>query len=155
MIPRRSPASRARRAASKRRARIRGNGPFRSRRYLTFLKFIPCLACYPKSWRENPSGMSHARFGYSDPAHIGGMRSGKGMSQKGSDLEAVPLCRQHHNERDHVLTAERGAAFLSKYGIDKDEVLAALHSAFCLFYPKAAKRIPGLHQGGKLVEAGR
>lgn len=67
--------------------------PARDRKYLDFLKTLPCLAC-GKNWGV-------------DPAHTGP----HAMSQKASDYDAIPLCRDCHREYDkapHDFSAVRG-----------------------------------------------
>src|SRR5579872_1603740 len=55
--------------------------PVRSRKYLAFVRSWPCIACGTVKR-------------YRDAAHVGP----HGISQKASDLDTVPACRECHQE---------------------------------------------------------
>jgi hypothetical protein len=62
--------------------------PQRSRRYLQWVKTIPCVLCV-----ENHLTPAE---GTTDPHHLFGSVHGL----KSSDLTVVPLCREHHQEAE-------------------------------------------------------
>lgn len=53
----------------------------RDKRYLRFIKLFPCVCC--------------GKEGSIDPCHFGD----HGISIKASDYDALPMCRQCHNEQ--------------------------------------------------------
>jgi len=55
---------------------------FKSEKYKTFIRSIPCCVC------DHPS----------EPHHVGLGESG--MGKKAPDTHCVPLCRLHHAEHD-------------------------------------------------------
>ena len=62
------------------------------------------------------------RSNQSDPDHTGP----RGMSQTAPDRQAIPLCRSHHDERQHKYPR----TFWKMHGIDKDKLLAELNRRF-------------------------
>lgn len=58
--------------------------PFRSPRYLKFIRSLPCCVC--------------GRTRSIEAAHVGP----RGMGQKCSDLETIPLCALHHKEQHRI-----------------------------------------------------
>lgn len=64
-------------------------------------------------------GFTHKLYFHSgpiDPAH-GRIN---GASSKGSDLEAIPLCRKHHDEMEQL----RWPAFCEKYNLDRPALVS-------------------------------
>lgn len=60
----------------------------------------------------------------SEPSHVG--RTGKGMAQKGSDLEAVPMCFRHHAEYHR-----RGQAwFAREYRVNYERLIAKYRARY-------------------------
>jgi len=78
--PKRSQVPLKRSPVKKRRAGAR-RGPMRDRLYLAWLRQLPCMVC---------GDMWQTREAAHGPVN--------GMSQKGPDDEAVPLCAHHHRE---------------------------------------------------------
>lgn len=58
--------------------------PFRSPLHLAFVRSLPCCICF-------------RTFGV-EAAHVGR----RGMSQKCSDLDTIPLCNLHHREQHRI-----------------------------------------------------
>lgn len=88
--------------------------PQRDEDFLAFIRLRPCCACFPGAWSAGvcPAG-SH---GVSVAHHFG--RTGKGMAQKCSDYETVPLCPRHHTEA-HI---KGGIRFQAENKIDFETV---------------------------------
>jgi hypothetical protein len=64
-------------------------------------------------------------FEHSEAAHVGQ----RGIAQKCSDLETIPLCAEHHTagkDSHHVL----GKRFWAHHGIDRAELLAKLQRMY-------------------------
>lgn len=57
--------------------------PFRSRKYLDWVKKQPCVMCGAPA---------------DDPHHIIGIGGMSGMGRKAPDSMTVPVCRPHHDE---------------------------------------------------------
>ena len=75
---------------------------YRSIKYLTFIRSLPC---------------SIQGCGYDSEAHH--IETG-GIGMKGSDLLTIPLCRYHHSQYHSI----GRMTFCDKYNIDKWEVVA-------------------------------
>lgn len=105
----------------KKRSKLR-RGPVRDPKYLTWLHHkFGCIICdgggiYPvlrsrvSVW--NPYGPTEA-------AHVGA----RGLSQKCSDRETIPLCARHHrtgSDSHHKL----GKKFWAYHGLDRDKLIA-------------------------------
>jgi len=82
---------------------------YRSERYLNYIRRLPCLV---RSCTEE-----------AQPHHAGGILSGRGVGQKGSDYRCLPLCWTHHGEL-HAIGVE---SFSRRYGVDIHESII-----FCL-----------------------
>lgn len=81
--------------------------PVRNPDHLRWIRSLPCLAC-AYSGKLNQRNI--------EAAHTSGSR---GMGQKRSDLETVPLCRTHHDAQ-HAMGWPK---FIAKYGLDIRELL--------------------------------
>lgn len=58
--------------------------PIRSKQHLAFIRQLNCVVC--------------GRDRFVEAAHVGR----RGMGQKCSDLETIPLCRIHHQEQHRI-----------------------------------------------------
>lgn len=93
---------------------IGGRKPERNRGYLNFLKGCRCIVC-----QATPC----------DPCHVGV----RGLRQKSSDMDALPMCRLHH-EMQH----RYGHSFWTHWELRKDELIAAFNLAFRELQEKGA-----------------
>lgn len=59
--------------------------PVRDPKHLAFIRSLPCIVCFRTRGIE--------------AAHVG---TGRGMGQKCSDLDTVPLCGIHHREQHRI-----------------------------------------------------
>jgi len=84
--------------------------PVRSEEHKAFIRSLPCYPCAL-------SGKLNSR--YIEACHTPGSR---GMGQKRSDLETIPMCRTHHDYQHQV----GWPAFIRKYQPDIPELLKAL-----------------------------
>ncbi len=82
---------------------------FRSKKYLEFVRGLPCAVCKKKDETVVPH---HVDAG--------------GVGMKCSDARVIPLCHFHHNEHDHI--GKR--TFYSKYGTSKNECLIETMQAY-------------------------
>jgi hypothetical protein len=89
-----------------------GSKPVRDPAYKRFIKRLPCVAC-GKTW-------------WVDPCHTGP----HALRQKSSDLDCIPLCRQHHAEFDQCQWK-----FANRYSLD----IPALITMFQHFYTEKLK----------------
>lgn len=82
--------------------------------YLDWIREFPCALC--------PLGTQRSQ---TEAAHVGV----RGLSQKSSDRETIPLCAEHH--RLHKFSAHRlGKKFWQHFGLNRDALIAALNYAF-------------------------
>lgn len=58
--------------------------PWKSTKYLAFVRTLPCVVC-------------DGAYGDSEPHHLIGHKRGA-MGAKHSDFETFPLCHRHHRE---------------------------------------------------------
>ena len=84
--------------------------PVRSSGHLKFIRSLPCIVC-ATCGRLNSRNIQ--------ACHTPGSR---GMGQKRSDVDTIPMCRTHHDYQHQV----GWATFLRKYQLDIPELLKAL-----------------------------
>jgi hypothetical protein len=83
--------------------------PQRDTRYLAWIRTQPCIICPP--WKRSQI----------EAAHVGP----RGVGQKCSDRQTVPLCLRHHQtgrDAHHRL----GRRFWEHHGLNRDAVIADL-----------------------------
>lgn len=83
--------------------------------YLTWLRTQPCLACASLGNQMTPTEAAHT-----------GVR---GLSQKGPDREAIPLCSYHHR-LGSVSHHRLGKRFWDHHGIDRERMISNLNEKF-------------------------
>lgn len=107
--------------------------------YMAWMSRFPCLICaakmlFPSSseqlvhllvagaayWHHSPCALLGTEV-----AHVGP----RGLGQKCSDRETVPLCRAHHTEGKESERA-LGKRFWELHGLDKAEVIAAFNGEY-------------------------
>ncbi len=74
--------------------------PVRDAKYLKFIRRLPCIVCFSSRRVES------AHFG----AH--------GLSQRSSDLDALPLCRWHHQTGPKSYHRIGARAFIALHRLD-------------------------------------
>lgn len=102
--------------------------------YLEFIANLPCVVCLSK-FEINASplyqksagwlGKSYIQETHTEVAHVGD----RGLSQKCSDRETLPLCVVHHRtgkEAHHVL----GKKFWGCHRLDRDILIKTLNEKF-------------------------
>jgi hypothetical protein len=107
---------RARRPGPPRRGRVS------DRAYLAWIRTLQCVCC-EREFIGYWFGMQRSQR--TEAAHVGQ----RGISQKSSDREAIPLCAQHHRlgkDSHHVL----GKRFWEHHGLDRFELLEHLNRAY-------------------------
>ena len=98
-----------RKPARKVRRKVRfARGPIRDRKYLSWIRTLPCAAC----------GTTHQV----EAAHTG---SDGGMRQKASDTSCVPLCHDCHQAAPVSYHRDRAAL-----GIDFEALVARLNDVY-------------------------
>lgn len=71
----------------------------KDRKYLLFIKNLPCILCLLRGGLNRPCDAAHVRYG--DPEH---KKRSTGAGEKPDDKWCVPLCAEHHrgsNEAQH------------------------------------------------------
>lgn len=98
-------------------------GRLHDKQYLVWIATLPCIACYPAwfkiDWPDRQQSPTEA-------AHVGVIR---GLGQKASDRETVPLCGEHHRtgpKAHHVL----GRNFWDVHALDREAIIRRLNEEF-------------------------
>ncbi len=103
-------------------AKVSGRQPLRDPEYLEFLRTLRC--CVPGCRSFNLHAWMDAGA-WTEAAHVGE----RGLRQKCSDREALPICAWHHRmspDSHHVL----GRRFWQFHGLDKEALIAAYNLAY-------------------------
>jgi hypothetical protein len=108
----------------KKRAQIR-KGPTRDPEYLDWIRSLPCLLCcrQPGGFRGS-CALQNTR---TEAAHVGA----RGLGQKASDRETIPLCAYHHRigaTSHHTLQKH----FWTHHRLDRDELVRDLNERYLL-----------------------
>ncbi len=119
---RRRKNERANKRDRQRRGAASGKQPAKDAAYLDFIRSLPCAVCVrlaeaPGGYKPQPS--------QTEAAHVGT----RGLRQKCSDYEVLPLCVFHHRtgpEAHHVL----GKNFWAHHGMDKEKLVLGYRMAF-------------------------
>lgn len=106
---------------------LRRHGKRPDRAYLEFIRRRPCVVCIrieeTSTWHE-----IHSRSFQLTPteaAHVGE----RGLMQKCSDRETIPLCSEHHRV-DRFSHHRLGKKFFEHYGIDRDFLIRELNAKY-------------------------
>jgi hypothetical protein len=98
----------------------------KDKKYLAFIRSQPCLLCDDAIERRVfIAGIPYRQVWPTEAAHVGE----RGLSQKCSDYETLPLCAGHHRigrQSHHVL----GRKFWEHHGINKPEILSGYMKLF-------------------------
>lgn len=97
--------------------------------YLIWVKSAPCVVCWLPDefslvWMADVSVAGRQRS-QTEVAHVGD----RGLMQKCSDRETIPLCAEHHRtgkDAHHVL----GKRFWAHHGLDRDAMVAELQRRY-------------------------
>lgn len=111
-----------RRAPINRRRANPRRGPARDRAYLAWIRRFGCVACLNSTIiaPKNPL------WDDIEAAHVGPIR---GLGQKCSDYETIPLCEQHHRlgrDSQHRLQKK----FFDHHGLDRAALISELNSRY-------------------------
>jgi len=102
-------------------------GPLRDPKYLAWIRTLPCVCCFIflHGWSRREYFGRRNMAGSSEAAHVGP----RGIAQKCSDLEAIPLCGFHHRTGPfaHHRLQKR---FWAYWEINRDEFIAELKARF-------------------------
>lgn len=111
-----------RRAIPKRRTNPR-RGRVKDREYLGWIASQPC--CVPTCKSKHLHKWQEVAGSRTEAAHVGA----RGLAQKCSDRETIPLCAWHHRTGDHshhVL----GKKFWDEHGLDRDRLIEEFNARF-------------------------
>lgn len=121
-------------AARARRLERNNRKPLRDRKYLAWIRILPCVVCYRHFWRhfiERKFTLEEIRILaalswerqrlLTEAAHVGQ----RGFGQKCSDRETIPLCGHCHRTGPHALH-RLGKNFWSFHGIDRRLLISEL-----------------------------
>lgn len=89
----------------------------RDREYLAFIASQPCAICRHYGLTQTSR---------TECAHVGL----RGISQKCSDLEAIPLCGERHHRLGPTSHHAIGRHFWKHHGLDKDVLVAYYQRLF-------------------------
>lgn len=103
--------------------RIKGIAPARDRVYREWIASLLCVACEANPFRRTRG----IQLTETQCAHVGPTR---GIGQKCSDYETIPLCRYHHERGYKFSHHTLGKRFWAHHGIDRDAIIAALNQAY-------------------------
>ncbi len=114
------PAALAFKKTRKEWARVKNVRPVRDERYLEWIRSLRC--CVPGCISEHSPGTYGC---VTEAAHVGE----RGLRQKCSDYEALPICAWHHRlSRDSHHVA--GKRFWELHGIDREILIGAYNASF-------------------------
>lgn len=131
----RTPIARSTKAVKRKRAGTARRGRLMDDAYRKFIAGLPCWLCYRLTWESrimagmlsawDGGGESHLQKTRTECAHVGD----RGLGQKSSDRETMPLCLDHHQrgpESHHVL----GKKFWTHHKLNRDAVIAELNRLY-------------------------
>lgn len=112
----------------------KGIKPERDDKYLAWIRTLPCIISNPcfqqavvmgyrLAFSCNWSGLS-LQDSPTQACHVG--KTGKGMRQKCSDYEVIPMSATYHREQH----GPDGAIFFERHPLPLPEVFAALRAAY-------------------------
>ncbi len=123
---RRKANERANKRERQRHARISGRQPERDPRYLAFIRRQACILCDDAMEKRTfIDGIPYRQETHTEAAHVGE----RGLRQKCSDRETIPLCVRHHRtgkDSHHVL----GKRFWSHHEMNRDAVIAGYNKLY-------------------------
>lgn len=104
-------------------------GPIRDAMYKDWIRTLPCCACFAEIYRLGVLGVEVAlveAFPFrSECAHTGS----RGMSQKASDHDCVPLCGDHHRKLPGSYHAS-AKTFFERHNLPRLELICALRTVY-------------------------
>lgn len=86
----------------------------KNKEYLAFIAGQRCWAC---------ELVGHNQTSRTECAHVGLSTSRRGLSQRYSDFEALPLCAEHHREGDYSIHKLGVREFFDRRGTDRDTAI--------------------------------
>ena len=92
-------------------------------KYLAWIRTLEC--CVPGCTSKNLHKWDKAAGSITEAAHVGE----RGLSQKSSDRETIPLCAHCHRtgkESHHVMQKR----FWEHHGLDRDKLIAELNARY-------------------------
>lgn len=94
--------------------------------YLKWLHTLPCRVCI-LPWLGENTGVAYSNIQSTptEAAHVGD----RGLSQKCSDREAIPLCTDHHTERRDSVH-KLGKKFWETHCLDREDLIAEYNKRF-------------------------
>lgn len=120
--------------------KAKGIAPARDRKYLAWIRTLPCVVCYLDYWLDvilEPSDeeawatlmfFPTTQWGSTwqksptEAAHMGI----RGLGQKCSDYSTLPLCAHEHHREGPESAHKLGKQFCGHHGFNQDALIAAL-----------------------------
>ncbi len=96
-------------------------GPLKDKAYLAWIRESLCIICFPTLWRNYRDG----QLPKCEAAHVGE----RGLGQRCSDRETLPLCASHHRtgkDSHHVL----GKGFWEYHSLNRDAIISELQRLY-------------------------
>ncbi len=116
-------------------------GPLKDPAYLNWIRLLPCLCCEKEDRRHEAFKAIIQGRGIADvtthvaypnqqtrteAAHVGD----RGLGQKCSDHEAIPLCAAGHHRLGEWSAHRMGKNFWAHHGLDRDKIIAELNRLY-------------------------
>lgn len=112
-------------APPKRRRSTPRKGRVRAPKYLAWIRSLPCAVCLSAA-RKGDVGLWHpGQESSTEAAHVGR----RGLSQKSSDRETIPLCAYHHRIGPFSYH-NRAKDFFDIWDLDKEKLIADLNRRY-------------------------
>lgn len=114
-------------------------GPPRDRKYLAWIRSQPCFLCaayyVDAIERFNKIELSYVveQGGVTEAAHVGR----RGLGQKCSDRETLPLCGEMHHRLGPLSHHVLGKRFWKTHNLDRDSLIVEFNRRFDLENPNS------------------
>lgn len=97
-------------------------------KYLEYIRSLPCAICVLLAGLiEANHGVSRLnQLSKTEAAHVGE----RGLSQKCSDRETIPLCGIEHHREGKYSNHKLGKKFWEYWKLDRDELVTELQQAY-------------------------
>lgn len=104
-------------------------GPLRDPAYLRWIRTLRCYLCARSDAQMIDAfkrmGLPFLQREPTEAAHVGQ----RGIGQKCSDRETIPLCAHHHRTGPHS-HHRLGKNFWEHHGLNRDELIRELHQVY-------------------------
>ena len=103
-------------------------GPVVDPKYRAFVRTFPCVACFGGLMADEDFGPLEAvlQGSRTECAHVGL----RGLSQRCSDRETLPLCRAEHHQHGPESHHKLGKRFWAFHGLDRPALIAEANQRY-------------------------